>query len=295
MNFNEVLNNKIDKVNNALEGYLKNYKNPQKSIYEAMAYSLFAGGKRLRPVLMMSVCDMLGGDEEFCLPFAAAIEMIHTSSLIHDDLPAMDNDVLRRGKPTNHVVFGEAIAILAGDALLIKAFEIVAECGLKNVNQSNVLRAIRMLAEAAGSEGMIGGQVVDIESEGKNIDGKMLEYIHLYKTGAIIRACATIGAVLANADEKQISTADAFARSLGMAFQIQDDVLDVEGDEQNLGKPIGSDTEKNKNTYVSLYGMEKSKQLICEYSSRAIDTIGEFGEKAEFLINLVKYLIDRKS
>lgn len=287
------LKEKIIAVDSALDAYLPEKNNAQGIIYTAMRYSLFAGGKRLRPILMLETAKMCGGDEKTVMPFACAMEMIHTYSLIHDDLPAMDNDDLRRGMPTSHIKFGEATAILAGDALLNKAFEIVSAVG--NGSAELTLKAMSELAKSSGTEGMIGGQVIDMESEGKDISLDELRRLHLLKTGAIIRSSCRIGAVLSGASETEISAVDEFAANLGVAFQIRDDILDVEGSEEELGKPIGSDAEQEKNTYVKLVGLEKSKELAAEYSAKAKAALEMFGEKADFLLRLTDYLIDRKS
>lgn len=279
------------KIDTALEAYLPEKDNPQSIIYKAMRYSLFAGGKRLRPILMLECARMCKGIEKTVMPFACAMEMIHTYSLIHDDLPAMDNDDLRRGKPTNHIKFGEATAILAGDALLNKAFETASS---SDADSSLVLKAISMLSASSGTEGMIGGQIVDLENEGKDISVETLRYLHLLKTGAIIRSSCTIGALLAEASEEEINAVDEFALNLGVAFQIQDDILDVEGDTETLGKPIGSDEQMKKNTYVKLLGLEKSKELVKEYSDKAKFALKPFGSKADFLTDLTDYLINRK-
>ena len=262
----ELLKEKAAIIDRALDAYLPPRDNLQSVIYDAMRYSLFAGGKRLRPILMLETAKMCGGAENEVLPFACAMEMIHTYSLIHDDLPAMDNDDLRRGKPTNHIKYGEAVAILAGDALLNKAFEIVSEYGGKN--PARAMKAVSILAKSSGTEGMIGGQIVDMESEGKEITRDTLEYLHSLKTGAIIRSSCVIGAVVSDADEALVSAADEFARNLGIAFQIRDDILDVTGDEAELGKPIGSDARENKNTYVTLYGLKRAEELSALYSKR---------------------------
>lgn len=282
----------IKKIDKALNSYLPEKENPQSVIYTAMRYSLFAGGKRLRPILMLECAKMCGGNESEVMPFACAMEMIHTYSLIHDDLPAMDNDDLRRGMPTSHIKFGEATAILAGDALLNKAFEITSDTG---INPRLALKAISILSSSSGTEGMIGGQIVDIESEGKNISIEALRYLYLLKTGAIIRSSCTVGAVLSSAGNEEIKAVDEFASNLGVAFQIQDDILDVEGDTETLGKPIGSDEQMQKNTYVKLLGLDESKRLVQKYSDKAKQSLKIFGEKADFLIKLTDYLIDRKS
>lgn len=288
------LNDDIQIINDALRHYMTNSNTPQKTIYEAMEYSLYAGGKRLRPVLMLETAKMCGADNlNKILPFACAMEMIHTYSLIHDDLPAMDNDDLRRGRPTNHKVYGDAMAILAGDALLNKAFEITSS--VKNISPETALKAISMLAASSGTEGMIGGQVIDIESENKSIELSELQHLHLLKTGAIIRSSCTIGALLAGASEAEINAADEFASNLGIAFQIRDDILDCIGTEEELGKPIGSDKAENKNTYVTLVGLEHSKELVKIYSDKADAALSVFGEKAEFLKWLAEYLISRNN
>ncbi|MBQ7986857.1 MAG: polyprenyl synthetase family protein [Clostridia bacterium] len=282
----------IDLAEKALSKYMKVIDNPQKKIYQAEEYSLMAGGKRLRPVIMMMTAKMCGKSPELVLPFAAAIEMIHTYSLIHDDLPAMDNDDLRRGKPTNHKVYGEAMAILAGDALLTKAFETAASFDDETVSKERVLRAISTLAIASGDNGMIGGQVVDIES--RNEDEELLKYLHSLKTGALIRASGVIGAILAGATEEQIKAVDSFCENLGIAFQIQDDILDVTGSEEELGKPIGSDAENDKSTYVTLFGVEKAEKLAEEYTNKAIESLSIFEENGE-LVALAERLMGRKA
>lgn len=288
----EQLRKYVERAESALQMYMVKYDNPQKIIYEAMAYSLFAGGKRLRPVIMLAVCDMCGGNSEDILPFTAAMEMIHTYSLIHDDLPAMDNDDLRRGMMTNHIKFGESTAILAGDALLNRAFEVMSDSKL---DAEKTLRIIHTIAVSSGTEGMIGGQIVDIESENKTIGIDELRYIHSLKTGAIIRSSAVAGAIGAGADEEKIKAVDEFALNLGIAFQIRDDILDVAGDEKTLGKPIGSDAQNNKTTYVSIYGTEKAEQLVKQYSENAKNALVVFGEKNKFLLQLTDYLAGRQN
>ncbi len=288
----EQLKEQIEFIDGYLDKYLHEKDNPQSTIYKAMRYSVFAGGKRLRPILMMNVCKMCGGDIDEVIPFACAMEMIHTYSLIHDDLPAMDNDDLRRGLPTNHIKFGEATAILAGDALLNKAFEVVSDYSGKNPLRA--LKAINILATSSGTEGMIGGQVIDMESEGKDISIDTLRYMHTGKTGAIIRSACIIGALLGGGSDDEIKSVDEFAKNLGIAFQIQDDILDVTGTEEELGKPIGSDAEENKNTYVKLVGLEKSISLAEEYSAAAKNALKPFGDKAGFLLALTDYLTNRK-
>lgn len=265
-----------------------------KTIYEAAGYSLKAGGKRLRPVLMLMFAELLGLAEQEVMPFACALEMIHTYSLIHDDLPAMDNDDLRRGKPTNHRVFGEAMAILAGDALLNLAAETVSAARY-SIPAGRVLAAVHELFSASGTKGMIGGQVIDIESEGRAVSLETLQKLQLLKTGALIRAAGRVPAVLAAADEQQLEAITQYCENLGMAFQIRDDLLDVYGSTEELGKKTGSDEANQKTTYVSLCGMEKSEQLVEEYTGKAVASLDIFGDKAAQLKELAVYLTNRRS
>ena len=276
----------------SLKRYMETADLPQKRLYDAMKYSLFAGGKRLRPMIMMMTAKMLKKPLETVIPFACAMEMIHTYSLIHDDLPAMDNDDLRRGKPTNHKVFGEAEAILAGDALLTKAFEIVSEYDANGVDSISLLRAINVLARSAGAEGMVGGQ--DIDMAGDLSDLEKLRFMHSLKTGAIIRASGVIGAILSGADDKQIKAIDEYCYNLGIAFQIQDDILDVLGNEETLGKPIGSDKDNNKSTYVTLCGIDEAQRLQEEYIEKAKASLNIFNNKEE-LSDLADLLVNRKA
>lgn len=260
-------------------------------IFEAMEYSLMSGGKRLRPILLMAAADSVGGDGEKFLPVACSIEMIHTYSLIHDDLPAMDNDDFRRGKLTSHKVFGEATAILAGDALLTLAFEVITR--QENVEPKILLEVVREMSSAAGVGGMVGGQMIDLESEGKKIDLQTLKKMHLGKTGALFEAAIRSGAILAGADEKKLSALTNYAENFGLAFQITDDILDVVGDEKNLGKSVGSDEKNHKSTYVTLTSLDEAKILAEKSVSDAVDSLKNFGDEANFLRELVKFLIDR--
>ncbi len=285
---NDILSHYAKVTEDALKRYMPNADMPQGKLYESMNYSIFAGGKRLRPMIMMMTAKMLGKTEETVLPFACAMEMIHTYSLIHDDLPAMDNDDLRRGMPTNHKVYGEATAILAGDALLTKAFETAA----KNANSVEALKAIEVLAASAGSEGMVGGQEIDID--GNFSDMEELKYMHSLKTGALIRASGVIAAILSGADEKQTEAIDRFCYNLGIAFQIQDDILDIVGSEKELGKPVGSDAENNKVTFVTLCGIDEAERLQREYIKRAKDSLEIFSNSEE-LLNLCDILMKRKA
>ena len=284
------LSERIKVIDQSLDLYLPESTNPQSVIYTSMRYSVFAGGKRLRPILMWETAKLFDKDWDCVREFACALEMIHTYSLIHDDLPAMDNDDLRRGMPTNHIKFGEDIAILAGDALLNKAFEVA----VRSENEK-ALNALKILSDSSGTEGMIGGQVVDLQSEGKTIGLRELQYIHSLKTGALIRCACSVGAILAGADESSVNAMDEYAKNLGIAFQIRDDILDVKGNAEILGKPIGSDEESDKNTYVKLCGIEKSEELVNEYSQKAKNALSSFGNKADFLLKLTDYLIDRNN
>lgn len=293
MDFLKEFEERIIEVNKSLEKFNEEKEAPQNTIYKAMNYSLHAGGKRIRPVIMMAAAELMGASRESIMPFACAIEMIHTYSLIHDDLPCMDDDDLRRGKPTNHKVYGEAMAVLAGDALLNKAFEIM----LKNsqISPNMTLAAMAEIANAAGTEGMIGGQVIDIESEGKPIDAVTLMTLHLHKTAALIMVSARVGALLGGGGREDLLAMEEFARYLGIAFQIKDDILDVTGNEEILGKKIGADAAKKKSTFVSLYGIEQSENMLSDYTQKAIDSLSHYGEKAEFLIELSKFLLSREN
>ena len=264
------------------------------SIHEAMRYSLLAGGKRLRPVLVMAAAEAVGGNRHSILPFAIAAELIHTYTLIHDDLPALDNDDLRRGKPTNHKVFGEAVAILAGDALLTQAFIIMTRAaGMETVPPELILRATHEMAGALGSTGMIGGQVVDLESEGKKINPETLEYIHIYKTGFLIRACIRCGGILGQATEEQVSSLSRFGSHIGLAFQIIDDILDVIGDQEKLGKDIGSDLNKDKATYPALYGLEESRRKAEDLIKESLDCLKKFDNRADPLREIARFFVQR--
>lgn len=280
----------IKLIDTALDSCLKSEENEK--IYEAMRYSVFAGGKRLRPVIMIMTAKMLGGTPETVMPFACAMEMIHTYSLIHDDLPSMDNDDLRRGKPTSHKMFGEAVAVLAGDALLTKAFETAASYNVAGVCKKKVLRAMSVLAKAAGADGMIAGQVIDIDSV--NEDEQLLKKLHSLKTGALIRASGVIGAILSGADEEQIKAVDDFCNNIGIAFQIQDDILDVISSEEELGKPIGSDAENGKSTYITLFGKEQAEKMAAEYTKKAVDALSAFKNCGE-LTALAEKLMKRRA
>lgn len=267
----------------------------QKLIFQAMNYSVLAGGKRLRPMLMKEVYRLFGGQGQEIEPFMAAIEMIHTSSLVHDDLPAMDADEYRRGKKTTWVAYGEDMAILAGDALMIYAFEVAAKSFGLTEHPMRVGRAIEILAAKTGIYGMIGGQTVDVELTGRPMTKEQLDFVYRLKTGALLEASVLIGAVLAGAGEEEQQKAEQMARAVGMAFQIQDDILDVTGDEQVTGKPVGSDEKNSKTTYVTLEGLEGAKALVEEYSRQAIEILDGFPAENPFLRQLLFSLINRKN
>lgn len=282
-------------VEQIVTSFLPKEEGYQKTVLEAMNYSVSAGGKRLRPMLMLETYRMFGGKSKVIEPFMAAIEMIHTYSLIHDDLPAMDNDEYRRGRKTTHVVYGEAMAILAGDALLNYAFETAASAFVLDEGNPAIGKAFMILASKAGVYGMIGGQVLDVESEGKEIDADTLKFIHIHKTSALLESAMLIGAVLAGASEQQQRTVELAAHELGLAFQIRDDILDVTGNTDELGKPVGSDEKNHKNTYVALEGLEKAKEDVKRYSESAIDRLKSLPVRNEFLYELIEELIDRRS
>lgn len=282
-------------VESFLESCLKDRGIPAR-LLASMDYSLLAGGKRLRPVLVLSWAAMLGGKADAVMPFAASMECIHTYSLIHDDLPAMDDDDLRRGKPSNHKQFDEATAILAGDGLLTEAFGLMSAASIvKGLPADRVLRAISVLAHAAGAAGMVGGQAVDMEFTGrKDVPLNELREMHAMKTGALITAACECGAILAGGSDADVDNAREFGKSIGVAFQIVDDVLDVVSDTETLGKPAGSDEAMGKSTYPALIGLEKSKELAGEYIETALTRLaGYAGEEKDFLSDLARYIVDR--
>ncbi len=258
---------------------------------ESMKYSLMAGGKRLRPILLMAAADAAGGRGDDFLTSACALEMIHTYSLIHDDLPAMDNDDYRRGRLTNHKVYGAGIATLAGDALLTLAFEVLVR--QKGVSPETLVRVVREVSTAAGPNGMVGGQTLDLASEGKQIDKETLRRMHMAKTGALFRAAVRSGAILARADDAKLAALTEYAEAFGLAFQITDDILDVTGDEAAIGKPVGSDERNHKSTYVTLTSLDEAKRLAREAVDRAHQALAPLGKQAAFLDELAEYLITR--
>jgi geranylgeranyl diphosphate synthase type II len=265
-------------------------------LHQAMRYSVFAGGKRLRPVLIIAACEAVGGQPERVLPAACAMEMIHTYSLIHDDLPAMDDDDFRRGRLTNHKVFGEANAILAGDALLTEAFRLLADTEAnRGVDPAVSLRVIETIARCAGSQGMVGGQVVDMESEGQSIDLATLQYIHTRKTGALFLASIQTGAWLGGGSAEQVAALTRFGETAGLAFQIADDILDIVGDQQELGKDVGSDQARGKVTYPALLGLSEARRRAEELRDLAIAALEPLGAAADPLRAIARYIIDRTS
>ena len=273
-----------------LEKWYKRFQNePQKPLFEAMEYSLLAGGKRLRPIFAFEFCRLCGAPWQNAAPFAAAIEMIHTYSLIHDDLPCMDNDDFRRGRPTNHKVFGEAMAVLAGDALLTDAFCVASTAKLQGAAMAD---AIAVLAECAGSLGMVGGQVLDIMSEERTLSEQEVLDIQTRKTGGLINAACVLGVMAAGGTEEQIAAAGRFAGLLGLAFQIRDDMLDVIGTQEEMGKGVGTDT--NKNTFVRLYGLEKCEELVNKYTNEAIASLAVFAD-TQYIVALAKSLTQRRN
>lgn len=281
-------------VDAALEKIFPMASGLQKRVIEAARYSLFAGGKRLRPILCLAAAEVTGGDIEPVLPAACALEMIHTYSLIHDDLPAMDNDDFRRGVPTNHKVFGEAVAILAGDALLTEAFGYFAQSAGGTVSPDKAVKVIRIAVRAAGYRGMIGGQVIDLECENQKVSLATVEYMHIHKTGALLSASLEIGAVLGGGNDTQAKALKNYGHHFGLAFQITDDILDVEGDQALMGKTPGSDAAKNKMTYPALLGVAQSRDAAREHVERSLEALAGFDAKAEPLRAIARYLLVRK-
>lgn len=287
MTVTEFLLQKGDRTESALRAYFETIVCIPKTLRDAMEYSLFAGGKRLRPALALGAAELIRGDDTCALPAACAIEMIHTYSLMHDDLPCMDNDDLRRGKPTAHRVFGEAMAILAGDTLLTLAFDVAA--------QANDIRIIREIALASGADGMAGGQVIDLESEEKQLTLAELRHLHERKTGALIRASVRCGAMLAGASDAHLLALTAYGEHIGLAFQIADDILDVVGEQAVIGKPVGSDIANNKSTYISVLGLEHARRLGKEAVDSAVASLESFGPEADVFRDLARFIIERES
>lgn len=292
MNFKDELKEKVSIIDEYLEKYLPSEGEYPQVIFKAMRYSVFAGGKRLRPIMVMETCKAFGGDFKKAMPFACSLEMIHTYSLIHDDLPAIDNDDYRRGRLTNHKMFGEDIAILAGDALLHHAFETMSRACVEQ-NDIGSCRAMLAIAEGAGVHGMVGGQVVDVISEGKPIDKETLDFIHKNKTAAMLIGALKSGAIIGGASDAEVKKIEKAGELIGIAFQIQDDILDVTSTFEKLGKPINSDEKNNKVTYATMFGVEKASEFVKSMSDEAIEILQSMGDKTDFLVKLTEYLIKR--
>lgn len=293
MDFKVQLKKYQEQVNNELEKYLRKKDVPEKILNNSMEYSLMAGGKRLRPILVIATYEIFGKNINKCIPYAVAIEMVHNFSLIHDDLPGIDNDDFRHGKPTNHKKFNEATAILAGDGLLNQAYIVISEDLIKSESEElkNKLKVFNEFSTAV--DRMIAGEYIDTEYEGKQITDEYLEYIHKNKTGALLKLCVRMGAILANANEKDLEKLTKYAEKIGLAFQIKDDILSEEGNEEILGKPVGNDKELEKCTYVSKYGLQGAKKILEEITKKAIEELKEYGDRAEFLRELALYIKDR--
>lgn len=296
MDLKGYLNDRSALVDRALDGWLPNEGVLPRSLHQSMRYSIFAGGKRLRPILMIAASEAVGGSAQQVMHAACAMEMIHTYSLVHDDLPAMDNDDYRRGRPTNHKAYNEATAILAGDALLTEAFRLLSDNDAnRSADPATVLRVIEIIARFAGSQGMVGGQIVDMESEGQEIDFPTLEYIHTHKTGGLILASVQVGGILGGGDKEQIAALTRFGGAAGLAFQIADDILDVVGDQSTLGKGVGSDQARGKATYPALLGLDEARQRAQELCHIAVESLDPLGVSAKPLQMLARYIVDRNS
>jgi geranylgeranyl diphosphate synthase type II len=291
VNLDTYLKEKCALIESALDSLLPKEDNYPEVIYKAMRYSVIGGGKRLRPVLALASCEAVGGDPSAALTAGCALEFIHAYSLIHDDLPAMDNDDLRRGKPTNHKVFGEATAILAGDALLTYAFQTLTQ--MKGAPEI-VLEVSNIIARAAGTEGMVAGQVADIISEGERVGPDVMEFIHRHKTGALIKVACTAGGLLGGGTREEVESLGLYGEKIGLAFQITDDILDMVGSEEKLGKPIGSDTEQNKSTYPVLFGLQRASQLAHQAVEEALSALEPLGPRANPLREIARFILERE-
>jgi len=288
------LSSKKSLVDKTLDTLVPSAKMFPTSVHEAMRYSLFAGGKRVRPILAIAAAEALGAKTSGLLPLAGSLELIHTYSLIHDDLPAMDDDDFRRGRPTCHKEYGEAVAILAGDGLLNMAFEVLSDPRrIEAVSGKRLIAIIREIGTASGVLGMVGGQVADMESEGKDVDLPTLEYIHTHKTGALIRASVRVGALYAKAGKRQFAALTRYGELVGLAFQIADDILDLTGNQKELGKDVGSDLKKGKKTFPSFYGLAESRKRAVEVADKAVASLQGFGRAADPLRELAKYIVNR--
>ncbi|HIW21396.1 MAG TPA: polyprenyl synthetase family protein [Candidatus Dorea intestinavium] len=293
-NFEAKLKQKEDQVNQLLEDYCPKKDSFNEEIVESLKYSLLVGGKRLRPILMAETYALFGGNEKVIEPFMVAMEMIHSYSLVHDDLPAMDNDDYRRGNKTTWSKYGEDIGILAGDALLNFAYETAFTGVALTKNQDRAIKALKVLAKKAGIYGMIGGQSVDVKNTGREINKETLSYIYQLKTGALIQAAMMVGAILAGASQEEVKIVEEMALSIGMAFQIQDDILDLTATKEELGKPIQSDLKNKKITYVTLYGMQEAKEKVNSYSKESIKLYHSLAKENSFLESLIEFLINRR-
>ena len=293
MSFKEKLKQYQLLINSELEKYLRRQESPEKILNKSMEYSLMAGGKRLRPILIIATYEIFKNDIEKCMPYAMAIEMIHNFSLIHDDLPGIDNDDFRHGKPTNHKQFNEATAILAGDGLLNQAYMVISK-DLKNTKAQDLKDKLKVFDEFSSAvDRMIAGEYIDTEYEGKQITNEYLEYIHKNKTGALLRLCVRTGAILAKANETDLEKLTNYAEKIGLAFQIKDDILSEEGNEEVLGKPVGNDKKLEKCTYVSKYGLQGAKEKLDKITKEAVEELKEYGNKAKFLKELALYIQNR--
>ncbi|MDD2539537.1 MAG: polyprenyl synthetase family protein [Desulfuromonadaceae bacterium] len=297
MDLKVYLKEQCARIDAALDRFLPRETELPHSVHKAMRYSIFAGGKRVRPILMLAACQAVGGNTEYAVPAACAMEMIHTYSLIHDDLPAMDDDDFRRGNPTNHKVFGEAIAILAGDALLTEAFKLASDPRYTAGSEpSGLLAVIHEIATCAGSYGMVGGQVIDMESEGSpDIDLATVQYIHTHKTGALIKASVVAGALLGGAAGQQLAAITRYGEAAGLAFQIADDILDIEGTTEEIGKDAGSDEARGKATYPAVIGVAAAKEEAQSMMDEALSSLKIFGAEADPLRDIARYIVQRKN
>lgn len=296
MKFKENLKKYTDDFNKYLEKYKFNKNCLEARLYESMEYSLFSSGKRIRPVLMMAVCDMFNKDVQDCIPYAVGLEMIHNFSLIHDDLPGIDNDEFRHFKPTNHIAYGEATAILAGDSLLNMAYKIMIDDVQNEPNKENInkkLRALNCIVTSVSQ--MIVGEYLDTVNEGKNIEKSELDYIHKNKTGALIEAALICAGILCSLTDSDLENLKKYAKNVGLAFQIRDDILSEFGDETKTGKPVGNDKKMKKCTYVTIYGVNKSKEILNDLINDAKESLSIYGDKAEFLKNIADYIGDREN
>lgn len=294
MNFQDELTKRTEEIEEILKSFLPEEKGFARTMAQAMNYSMLAGGKRIRPMLMQETYRLFGGTEKFVEPFMAGMEMIHTHSLIHDDLPALDNDDYRRGRLTTHKVYGEAMGVLSGVALLNYAYETMLQAFSMTEEKDRVIRALTVMADKTGIHGMLGGQSVDVENDGKPLEKEMLDYIYRNKTSALIEASMMTGAILAGADPAEVSVVEEAAYNIGLAFQIQDDILDVTSTDQEMGKPVHSDEKNNKVTYVTLFGVQEAAGQVEELSEKAITLLKSLNKNNEFLYLLVEKLINRR-